>query len=334
MQHRRSRKRLFIWFALVILFAPHQAHAQFTDARNYENTPTGVNQLEFSYAYIHANASIDTSLVIARAGLDLNQGTLSYTRYFGLFHRLMWVEAGIPVAGLNGSIAGTSIQGSTAGAADSSYSFAALLKGGPALSGAEFEHYKPTTTFGVSLSVTAPTGSYNPDQVLNLGSDRWAFKPEIALSQPFGPDQKWQVDAYANVYFFTDNTTFHGREILRQQPLPGFEGHISYSLKDSIWVSFDTRYSFRGTTFVDGIDQNNAQQNVILGSEVNVTMNSKSSLLFEFGKALVHQNGPAFTGFAVKYDYAWSRAAANQAIRDRNSTPASYLTRSEVSARR
>jgi hypothetical protein len=323
------KKRLFVWFALAIFHGPDQARAQFTDARNYENTPVGTNQLELTYAYVHANASIDTSLVIAGAGLDLNQGAINYTRYFGLFHRLLWVEAGIPVAGLSGSITGTNIQGSTAGAADSSYSFAALLKGGPALSGAEFEHYKPTTTLGVSVSVTAPTGSYSPDQLLNLGSGRWSFKPEIALSHPFGPDQKWQVDAYANAYFFSDNTTFHGREILRQQPLPGFEGHISYSLNDRIWVSLDTRYSFRGTTFVDGIDQNNAQQNAIVGSEVNVTMNSRSSLLLEFGKALVHQNGPAFTGFAVKYDYAWSRATAKQAIRDRNPTPAGYLTRSE-----
>jgi hypothetical protein len=316
--HRKSRRRLFVWFALAILFGPGRARAQFTDARNYENSPTGVNQLELSYAYVHANASIDTSLVIAGAGLDLNQGTLNYTRYFGLFHRLMWVEEGIPVAGLSGSIAGTTIQGSTAGVADSSFGFAALLRGGPALSEAEFEHYKPTTTVGVSLSVVAPTGSYRADQILNLGADRWSFKPEIALSHPFGPEQKWQVDAYANAYFYTDNTTFHGKEILRQQPLPGFEGHISYSLNDSLWVSFDTRYSFRGTTFVDGVDQNNAQQNVILGSEINVSINSKSSVLFEFAKAAVHQNGPEFTGFAVKYDYTWSRAAGNQAIQDRH----------------
>jgi len=310
------KKRLFAWFALAILHGPDPARAQFTDAHSYDNTPAGTNQLEVSYAYVRANASIDTSLVITGAELNLNQGAINYTRYFGLFHRLAWVEAGLPVAGLSGSITGTSIHGSTTGTGDSSYAAAVLLKGGPALSVAQFEDYKPITNLGVSLSITAPTGSYHPDRVLNLGSDRWSFKPEIGLSHPFGPEQKWQVDAYANAYLYTDNTTFHGREVLRQQPLPGFEGHVSYSFRDNLWVSLDTRYSFRGTTFVDGVNQNNAQQNVILGSEMNVSMNSSSSLLFEFAKTLVHENGPAFTGFAVKYDYTWGKAASSPAIQD------------------
>jgi hypothetical protein len=302
-----TKRLLCVCFALAILHVPDQARAQFTDAHTYDNTPVGTNQLELSYAYAHANASIDTSLVIAGAKFNLNQGMIDYTRYFGLLHRLMWVEAGVPIAGLGGSISGTPIRGSVTGVGDSSYQIGMLLKGGPALSVAQFENYKPTTTLGVSLTLTAPTGLHRPDKVLNLGSDRWLFKPEVALSQPFGPEQKWQVDAYASVYFYTDNTSYHGRQILRQEPLPGVEGHISYSFNDSVWASLDTRYSFRGTTFLNGVDQSNAQQNFILGSEVNVSLNSRNSLLFEFAKALVHQNGPAVIGFSVKYDYTWGK---------------------------
>jgi len=117
---------------------------------------------------------------------------------------------------------------STTGGGDSSYELAMLLKGGPALSVAQFKNYRPTTTFGVSLTITAPTGLYSPNKILNLGSERWSFKPEIAVSHPFGPEQKWAFEAYANSYFYTDNTSYHGREILGQQPLPGLEGHISY----------------------------------------------------------------------------------------------------------
>src|SRR5215470_14150661 len=91
-----------------------------------------------------------------------------------------------------------------------------------------------------------------------------------------------------------------GKEVLRQEPLPGFEGHISYALNDKLWVSADTRYSFRGPTFVNGVDQGNPQRNIILGSEMNVNINARNSLLFEFAKAFVHQNGPALVGFAVK----------------------------------
>ena len=165
-------KRLLACFAIVFLFAPGKASAQFNDARAYNNTPIGVNQLELSYAYVHSNASLDPSLAITGASLNLNQGTIGYTHYFGVFHRLAWVEAAVPVAGLGGSIPGTHVSGSVSGAGDSSYQVAVLLTGGPALSIEQFENYKPTTSLGLSLALTAPTGRYDPTKILNLGSDR------------------------------------------------------------------------------------------------------------------------------------------------------------------
>src|SRR5205814_1074721 len=111
---------------------------------------------------------------VAGAKFNLNQGTIDYTRFFGFVHRMAWVEATVPLAGLNGSITGTNIRGSITGAGNSSYELAMLLKGGPALSVPEFANFKPATTMGVSLTITAPTGQYNPNKLLNLGSDRWS----------------------------------------------------------------------------------------------------------------------------------------------------------------
>ena len=294
-------------FVFVVIQTRQEARAQFNDPRTYTNTPIGINQLELSYTYVHSNASLDTSLVVTGSKLNLNQGIIDYTRYFGLLHRLMWVEGSIPIAGLGGSISGTNIQGYTSGAGDSSYQLAMLVKGGPALTPAQFKDYQPTTTLGASLTVTAPTGLYQPSKVLNLSSNRWSFKPEIALTHPFGPEQKWGFDAYANAYFYTDNVSYKGREILGQRPLPGVEGHISYSFNDSLWASVDTRYSLYGVTFVDGTSQTNSQRNFVLGSEMNVSLSPRNSLVFEFAKALMHQNGPALVGFTVKYDYVWGK---------------------------
>jgi hypothetical protein len=301
------KRLLFVCFSLAVLAFPEQLYAQFTDPRTYDNAPVGVNEVELDYSYAHSNTSIDTSVIIAGAELNLNQGTVSYTRNFDFVHRLSWVEAGVPLAGLGGSVTGTNIHGSSTGTGDTSYELAMLLKGGPALSVAQFKNYKPTTTVGISLTITAPTGLYHPDRLLNLGSNRWSFKPEIAVSHPFGPKQKWELDGYANAYFYTDNTSYHGMKTLRQHALPGLEGHISYSFLSNLWASLDTRYSFGGDTFVNGVNQSDGQQNFTLGSEVNVSLNPQNSLVFEFAKALVHQNGPDFTGFAVKYLYSWGK---------------------------
>ena len=76
------QRLLFVCFAMAVLRFPGQVFAQFTDPHTYDNSPVGINQLELSYAYAHANASIDTSLIVAGAKFDLNQGTIDYTRYF------------------------------------------------------------------------------------------------------------------------------------------------------------------------------------------------------------------------------------------------------------
>jgi hypothetical protein len=264
-----------------------------------------VNQVELDYAYAHSNASIDTSLIVAGASFNLNQGNISYTRNFGFIHRLAWMEASVPLAGLGGSINGTNIHGSATGAGDSSYTVAMLLKGGPARSVAQFDDYKPTTTVGLSLTISAPTGEYDANKLLNLGSDRWSFKPEIGWSHPFGTDQRWQCDLYFHTTFFTDNTSYRGKELLRQEPLPGVEGHLSYLFVHSAWVSVDGLYAFRGSTDVNGEPQNNPQKNFSVGSEMNISINDRNTLVVEFAKALVHDNGPAYTGFAVKYSYSW-----------------------------
>jgi hypothetical protein len=266
-----------------------------------------VNQIELDYAYSRANASIDPAIIIAGARLNLNQGTIGYTRYFSFLRRVAWVSPSLPIAGLNGSISGTKVNGSTAGTGDSSYEAAMLLIGGPALSVSEFANYEPRTTVGMSLSVTAPTGSYQSDKILNLGADRWSFKPEIAISYPFGDQQKWALDTYANWYFYTDITSYHGVQILRQRSMPGFEEHISYSFLDSLVGSLDARYSFRGETSVNGKNQNNRQRNFILGSEAIFSLNERNSLSLVVSKALVHENGPSIACISVKYDYSWGK---------------------------
>src|SRR5690349_158390 len=112
------KRLLLVCLTLVLLRTPDQVYAQFTDPHTYDNTPVGTNQIEFAYSYARANASIDNSLIVAGARFNLNQGTITYTRYFGLVHHLAWVEASIPLAGLNGSVSGTNIHGSATGTGD------------------------------------------------------------------------------------------------------------------------------------------------------------------------------------------------------------------------
>ena len=301
------RRVLLAFVVIAALCLPRFACGQFTDPRTYANTPADLNQLELDYAHATSNASIDTSLVISGAHLDLNQATASYTRTFGVLNSLAWIKASVPFASVSGHVSGTSLSHTVTGGADASLEIAALLVGAPALSAAEFETYEPTTTVGVSLAVTGPSGEYDPNKVVNLGSDRWSFKPQVGVSYPFGAEQKWVVDGDLYAYFFTDNTAYHGKEILSQRPLPGLEAHISYDVTPNFWASLDSNYCFCGNTVVDGVGQNDAQKNLTVGAEASWAVNSRNSIALVFAKAIVHENAPAYTGVSLKYFYSWGR---------------------------
>jgi hypothetical protein len=103
------------------------------------------------------------------------------------------------------------------------------------------------------------------------------------------------VDGYFYAYFFTDNTAYHGHEVLSQRPLPGLEAHISYNVTANFWASLDTNYCFRGNTVVDGVGQNDAQKNLAVGAEASWALNSRNSIALVFAKAVVHENAPAYT---------------------------------------
>jgi hypothetical protein len=291
--------------AIAATWFTEAAYGQFTDPRNYSDLPVGQNQLELDYAVSDANASIDTSIEVGSAKLHLNAGAVAYTHAFDIAHHSSWVRAAVPFGAVSGSVTGTGITSSVSGAGDASFQIATLLKGGPALTAAELANYTSTTIIGVSLTVTGPTGEYNPDRLLNLGSDRWSFKPQFAISYPFGHERKWQVDGYANAYFFTDNTAYHGREILRQDPLLGLEGHVSYSFTAAIWTSFDVNYSFRGDIVIDNVDQHDSQKHLMVGTETNWSVTPQSSLVFVLATSAVHDNAPDYGGVALKYFYSW-----------------------------
>jgi hypothetical protein len=76
------------------------------------------------------------------------------------------------------------------------------LYGAPAQSMKEFANYQQDTIIGVSLAVTAPGGQYDPARLVNIGTNRWAIKPEMGVSRARGP---LTAEAAAGVFVFTDN---------------------------------------------------------------------------------------------------------------------------------
>jgi hypothetical protein len=119
--------------------------------------------------------------------------------------------------------------------------------------GPEFVKYRQQAVVGTSLQIAAPLGQYDPNLRVNLGTNRWSFKPEIGVSRAQG---RWTLELYGSVKFFTANNKYLRTSALEQYPIGAVQGHIAYNFRPRIWAAFDAVYYAGGRTTIDGVKRN------------------------------------------------------------------------------
>lgn len=185
------------------------ASAQEIEPRAYSRAPVGTQYVVVAYSYSSGDVLTDASLPLRDVEVKFGAVSLAYGRAFGLAGRQ--ANVGVLVPYIKGSAGGLVFEQqqdvTRSGLGDVRLRFSTNLLGGPALGPKEFAAYRPRTLLGVSLTVVAPTGQYDPRRLVNLGSNRWAFKPEVGLSKPFG---RWTAELAGGAWLFTPNNNFFG----------------------------------------------------------------------------------------------------------------------------
>ena len=136
------------------------------------------------------------------------------------------------------------------GLGDPRLRLAVNLYGAPAISVEEFADYRQDLIVGVSLVVSVPLGQYDDDKLVNVGTNRWSFKPEIGVSKAWGP---LILELACGATFFTANDDFLGDRTLEREPMYSLQGHLIYNLP---WdLGGGERVGYRGgRTAVDGVE--------------------------------------------------------------------------------
>lgn len=270
----------------------------------YKVVPVGVNIFQAGYILAVGDVNFTPSLPVEDAKATINSMTLMYGRTLSLFGRSanFGIVAPYSVGHLEGIYIGEFTEVDRSGIRDPMLRLAVNLCGGPAMKLKEFASYKPKTNVGASIRILAPLGQYDSTKLINLGSNRWSFKPEIGVTRAVG---KWSLEFYAGAWFFTDNTDFFGGKTREQDPIGSFQFHTLYNFKPGMWLALDLNYYSGGTTKVDGLKNLDLQQNSRAGLTFKLPLNRRSSLRFAYSRGARTTIGAAFDAIAVGYSYVW-----------------------------
>ena len=167
----------------------------------------------------------------------------------------------------------------------------------------EFASYRQRTIVGASVTVAPPLGEYDPTKLINLGTNRWSFKPEVGLSLTIG---QWVVEGMAGAWFFTENTDFVGGRTRTQDPVVASQVHLTYRFKRSMWLAADANYFTGGTTTVGGDRSLDFQRNSRIGATFSWALDRHHAIRASASRGAYTTIGADFTSVAVGYNYAWA----------------------------
>jgi len=299
----RHPRRAGVVLVLIALAAAVTAEAQDLEPRAYTNTPVGLNFLLVGYGYTKGDVAFDASSPIKDAELTVNGAVLAYARSLDVWGRAGKLDMVLPFASLNGTakVFGEPVERQISGLGDPRLRFSVLLYGAPALSLEEFASYQADLIIGASLAVTLPLGQYDTHKLVNIGTHRWSFKPEIGISKTLGP---LTLELATSATFYTVNDDFFVHRTLKTDPLFAVQAHVIYHTRVGLWMAVDTTYYAGGKTTVDG-EEGERNENVRVGLTIAVPIDRHNSVKLYGSTGAVARVGGSFNAAGIAWQYRW-----------------------------
>jgi len=307
----RTSSKLALLAAMLIC-PLHFLRAQDLAPRAYTITPLRSNAITLTYSFFDGGLLFEGAAPITGATARVSMPVLSYYHSFNFFGRSANIAAFLPygVGHYRGKVLGAETYAYRSGLLDTSYRFSVNLKGGPALLPADFRKWRQKRLLGASLRMVAPTGQYDSTKLINWGSNRWSFKPELGYSERWG---NWLLDVYGGVWlftrnpeFFSRNAYFPGTQAQTQEPIGSVEVHLSYDVKPRLWASLDGNFWYGGRTSLNDIENPlTRQRNSRIGLTGSIPVSRHQALKFSYSAGSYIRYGGDFLNFSVAWQYSW-----------------------------
>jgi hypothetical protein len=306
----KNKKYLFCFLdnkgilTLLVSFFCASIFSQDLEPRAYANVPKGINVLAFGYGYNKGNVLSDPSLPIKDFSINTQIFAVNYIRSFSLAKKLARVQVSIPMADMQGKLQmnGEEVTGSRTGFADARIRFGINLTGSPALDPKNFRQYQQKAIFGVSLVTSVPVGRYHNDKQINIGSNRWGFKPELGISKRF---KHVYAEAYVGTWFYTNNTDYFGGNELKQKPTLSLQAHASYYFKNQMWVGINTNWYKVGEVAINDVYSGDTQKDWRVGVTFSVPITKTQSLRLQYHTGIYADLGLNYDSLTLAYQYVF-----------------------------
>jgi hypothetical protein len=307
---RRWVMRVLFVVALLLSLASGAARlsAQDLAPRAYVITAVHSNAVTLTWSFYDGGVNFNGTIPVTNATGTYYVSIFSYYHSLNFFSRSANFTASLPygVGTFQGDVSDQSRSVYRSGLLDSSFRFSVNLIGGPAMQPMEFAKWKQKRLLGLSLKVLAPTGQYSGAKLINWGSNRWAFKPELGYSERWG---HWVLDGYAGAWFYTTNSASFDGPVTKPQneaPIGALEGHLSYDVRPRLWVSLDANFWWGGITSLSGI-QNLAtkQTGSRVGSTASFPISKHQSIKVSYSNGTYIIFGGNYQNVSVAWQDSW-----------------------------
>ena len=281
------------------------ASAQDLTPRAYWPTPHGTKLFVFGYAHQQGDVIMDPSLPVTGVDSNIDSLLLAYQQSLNLFGRSSTFQFEVPYADATttGMLPTGLTRREVAGIGDVAALLSINLIGAPTMDLQDYQAFRqnPHAILGASVKTVAPTGQYDPDRLINIGTNRWAVRARLGYAQPL-KDTRWVLELAVGTWFFEDNDEFLG-ETRKQDPVTAIDFSVIRRFRPGFWGSLDFNYYLGGRSTFVGEKGADFQRNSRFGFTVAFPIKGRHAMKASFSNGITVRSGDDYQTFAVSYIY-------------------------------
>lgn len=313
----------YIFIISLFVFLNLEASAQLDGARIYWALPKNTNILSAHLITGNVNASVNNlSAINPSATVNNNLYMLTYMRSQPLFGRTFYstliVPAGEITTTINIDPQGPGAASSTLyqhGMGDIVWSNTINLIGAPGMGIYDYIRNESPTKVYLQAAVTFPTGQYDANAPINIGSNQYKFKLGLPIVQLLGPvidGKRTTLEVFPSYTFISNNDNLQGQEV-EQDGLFTLETHLTRDITKKAFLSFDYSYMNGGSSdFIDkesdSVFKTQAGQNVhLVGATVGFNISDYLNLSLTHNQTFSSGNDiTSLDGAVTKVTLSWA----------------------------